>query len=118
MKWISEAERLPAIAQKVLLAVPRQHGEFWDLKIAQLLVRHEDVFPRPVAKGSRWPTDYYWDSSRDGRDVCLITGNSWWALMDNIPLPPGAEHMAERGFHYIAQPTPVFVSQSRPSCQH
>lgn len=112
MKWISEAEKLPPIAQKVLLAVPRQFGEFWDLKVAQLLVRHEDVSPRPVAKGSRWPTEWYWDSSQCGRDTTLVTGNSWWALMDDIPLPPGAEHAAARGFHYIIQPMPVFVSQA------
>jgi hypothetical protein len=110
MKWISEAEQLPPIAQKVLLAVPRQTGEFWDLKVAQLLVRHEDVAPRPVPKGSRWPVEWSWNSGRD--DVTLVTGNSWWSLMDDISLPPGAEHKTERGFHYIAQPVPVFVTQA------
>lgn len=107
MKWISEAEQLPPVAQKVLLAVPRQGGEFWDLKVAQLLIQNEDVTPRPVPPGSRWPTEWYWNS---GRDTTLVTGNSWWALMDDIPLPPGAQHMTERGFHYIAQPEPVFVA--------
>lgn len=111
MKWISEADDLPKIAQKVLLAVPRQFGEFWDLSVAQLLVRHEGVFPRPVAKGSRWPVDYYW--SRDAKDTILVTGNSWWALVNEIPLPPGAEHKTERGYHYIAQPEIVFVSQTK-----
>ena len=113
MKWISEEHELPRVAQKVLLAVPRQNGEFWDLKVAQLLVRHEDVVPLPVKKGSRWPVEYSWDSSRDGKDVTLVTGNAWWALLDDIPLPPGATHMQDRGFHYIAQPEPVWVPGGR-----
>lgn len=111
LTWISETERLPPVAQKVLLAVPRQCGEFWDLNVAQILIRHEGVMPKPIAKGDRWPVDYYW--SRDKRDTILITGNAWWALTDKIPLPPGAEHMTERGFHYVAQPSPVFISQSK-----
>lgn len=111
MKWISEADQLPPIAQPVLLAHPRQTGEFWDLRVAQLLVHHEGVVPRPIKKGERWATDYFWDASRDGRYTTLVTGNSWWALLDDIPLPPGAEHRTERGYHYIAQPTPVFVGQ-------
>lgn len=113
MKWISEAEQLPEIAQKVLLAHPRQTGEFWDLHVAQLLVRHEGVVPRPIAKGDRWATEYFWDWSNDGRGTVLVTGNSWWARMDEIPLPPGAEHQTIRGFHCIVQPTPVFVGQWR-----
>jgi hypothetical protein len=112
LNWISEAEKLPIIAQHVLLAVPRQVGEFWDLKMAQLLVAHEDVVPLPVAKGSRWPSQWYWDSSRGGdRYVTLVTGNAWWALLNEINLPPGAEHRSERGYYYIAQPLPVFVTQ-------
>jgi hypothetical protein len=110
MKWISEAEQLPKIAQEVLLAVPRQGGEFWDLKVAQLLVRHEDVAPHPVKTGSRWPVDWWWSWNRDGGASVLVTGNSWWALLDDIPLPPGAEHKTDRGFHYIAQPKRVWVS--------
>lgn len=115
MKWISEAEALPAIGQVVLLAHPRQSGEFWDITTAQLLVQYEGVFPRPVAKGSRWPTEFYWEANRGGSvksHPFLVSGNSWWALLDDIPLPPGAEHKTERGFHYVAQPLPVFVGQS------
>jgi hypothetical protein len=113
VKWISEAERLPPIAQPVLLAVPRQTGEFWDLTVAKLLVQYEGVVPRPVPRGSEWPTRYFWDSSRDGRATTLVTGNSWWAMLDDIPLPPGAVHRIERGEHCIAQPELVFVPQSR-----
>lgn len=109
MKWISEAEALPIIAQPVLLAHPRQFDNFWDLKVAQLLVRHEGVAPRPVPKGSKWAIDYWWDSSRDGKDIHMVTGNSWWAMLDDIPLPPGAEHKSERGYHFIGQPIPIWV---------
>lgn len=109
MKWISEADSLPKIAQKVLLAVPRQEGGFWDIKAAQLLVRHEGVAPQPVKKGSQWPTHFWWDSSPNGADQTLVTGNSWWMPMDDMPLPPGAEHMRDRGFHYISQPNRVWV---------
>jgi hypothetical protein len=115
MKWISEAESLPRIAQLILLAVPRQQGEFWDITTAQLLVRYEGVAPRPVAKGSRWPAEYWWESSRGGSSQShpfLLTGNAWWSLLDDIPLPPGAEHMNERGYHYIAQPELVFIPQA------
>jgi hypothetical protein len=113
MKWISEAERLPPIAQTVLLAHPRQFGEFWDITTAKLLVHYEGVVPAPVAKGSKWPTTYYWEANHGGSAQShpyLVSGNSWWALLDDIPLPPGAEHKTERGYHYIAQPEPVFVA--------
>lgn len=114
MKWISEAEALPQIAQEVLLAHPRQQGEFWDITTARLLVQHEGVAPMPVPKGAEWATTYYWETNRGGSATShpfLITGNSWWTLMDDIPLPPGAEHMFERGYHYVAQPKPVWVSR-------
>jgi len=112
VKWVSESERLPKIAQKVLLAHPRQFDNFWDIKVAQLLVSYEGVVPRPVPRGSKWATEYWWDSSRDGREINLITGNSWWALFDQIPLPPGAEHAHERGYHFISQPTLIWVGKS------
>lgn len=114
MKWISEAEQLPPIAQNVLLAVPRQFVEFWDLTTAKLLVQYEGVTPLPISKGQKWPTTYWWERNHGGsikRHPCLITGNAWWTLLDAIPLPPGAEHRTERGHHYIAQPSPVFVMQ-------
>lgn len=114
MKWISEADDLPRIAQLVLLAHPRQFSDFWDITTAQLLVRHEGVIPRPVPKGTRWPTEYWWETNRGGSAQShpfLVSGNSWWALLDDIPLPPGAEHRTERGYHYVAQPSLVFVPQ-------
>lgn len=114
MKWISEAEALPKIAQLVLLAHPRQQGEFWDITTAKMLVQYEGVVPVPVAKGSRWPTTYYWESNHGGSfqsHPYLITGNSWWSLLDDISLPPGAEHLMERGYCYVAQPVSVFVAQ-------
>jgi hypothetical protein len=117
MKWISESEALPPIAQTVLLAHPRQAGEFWDITTARLLVRYEGVVPRPVPKGSRWPAEYWWEANRGGSAQSypfLVSGNSWWALLDDIPLPPGAEHRTESGQHYIVQPELVFVPQGAP----
>ncbi len=114
MKWISESEALPEIAQTVLLAHPRQTGEFWDITTARLLVQYDGVAPQPVPKGSRWPSTYYWEANRGGSvqsHPFLVTGNNWWALLDDIPLPPGAEHKTERGQYYVVQPTPVFVPQ-------
>jgi hypothetical protein len=115
MNWVSEAEELPPIAQPILLAAPRQGGEFWDLTTAQLLVQYEGVVPRPVPKGTRWPTTYYWERNLRGGSAnshpILVTGNAWWALLDEIPLPPGAEHRSERGRHYVVQPQPIFVGQ-------
>jgi hypothetical protein len=111
IKWTSEADELPKVAQKVLLATPRQDGEFWDLQVAQILIRHEGVVPQPVTKGGRWATDYYWGYDKDG--MKLVTGNAWWAPLDTIPLPPGAEHKFERGYHYVSQPAPIFVAQRK-----
>ncbi len=114
MKWISEEKALPQIGQVVLLAHPRQADDVWDIRTAQLLAQYEGIIPLPVLKGSRWPTTYYWELNRGGSaqsHPVLITGNSWWALLNDIPLPPGAEHRTERGYHYVAQPEPVFVAQ-------
>ena|SRR5882757_6504880 len=116
MKWISEAEALPEIAQTVLLAHPRQHDQFLDITTAKLLVQYEGVVPVPVAKGSKWPSTYYWETNHGGSvksHPYLVSGNSWWTLMDSIPLPPGAEHRLERGHHYIAQPSLIFVPQGQ-----
>ncbi len=116
MKWISESEALPEIAQVVLLLHPRQSGEFWNLTTAMLLVQYDGVVPVPVAKGARWPTTYFWETNHGGSvksHPYLVSGNSWWSILDDIPLPTGAEHKNDRGFHYIAQPVPVFVGQSR-----
>src|SRR5262245_54211539 len=98
IRWISEGQRLPPIGLSVFVAHPRQSGEFWDIKVQCLLCRHEDVIPKPIKAGSRWPTDYYWRGIRAGRDdVHLVTGNSYWALMNEIPLPPGAMHREING---------------------
>lgn len=113
MKWISEAEALPKIGQTVLFMAPRQFDTCWDISTARLLVRHEDVHPVPVKPGTRWPVEYSWCRGSGPRsDVCLVTGNGWWAALDDIPLPPGAEHVLDHpGGHYIAQPTPCFIAQ-------
>lgn len=116
LKWIGECEALPKIGQSILLATPRQRGEFWDLWVARLLARHEDVFPMPVVAGGDWPTDYYWERNGGTRDTCLVTGNGWWASLTDIPLPPGATHSGdERGYHYIRQIGDVFVPKARIS---
>lgn len=115
MRWISEAEALPPVAQKILLAHPRQTGEFWDLCTAQLLIQYEGVAPVPVKRGDRWPTTYWWSASKDTGATYLVTGNSWWTLLDTIPLPPGAMHKLDREFHYIAQPELVWVGQKQSS---
>lgn len=109
--WISEREALPPVAQQVLLATPRQTSEFWDLAVARLLVRHEGVVPLPVEPGARWPTDYYWQRGQFGRDHSLVTGNGWWALLDQIPLPPGAAHRNINGFHCLIQTAACFIPQ-------
>lgn len=109
MKWISEADQLPPIAQPVFYTAPRQSGEFWDTTVARLLVHYEGVCPRPVKAGDQWPTTYHWSHDHFSANTSLVTGNGWWAWMDDIPLPPGAEHRKERGQHYIAQIGECFV---------
>lgn len=114
MKWVSEAEALPPIGQSVLLMVPRQAGEFWDLHAAGLAADYDGVAPHPVAPGSRWPVKFWWNISKRGREPVLVTGNAWWAEASDIPLPPGAEHRrGPRGDHYIAQPERVWVDQGK-----
>jgi len=111
IKWISESNRLPLVGQNVLLATPRQAGKFWDIQTAVLLARHEDVNPRPVQSGGKWPVDYYW--GRSVHDTCLVTGNGWWALLDRIPLPPKAAHDFSNGYHSVRQVGDVFVPRLR-----
>ena len=103
LTWISEATALPKIGQVVFLATPRQSGEFWDISAARLSSAHEDVSPRPVSAGERWPTDFFWSRSHIGGDTSLVTGNGWWASMVSIPLPPGAVHCAEGGYDLVRQ---------------
>lgn len=116
MHWISEGDALPKIGQPVLLCSPRQHAEFWDMRVACILVRHEGVVPLPVPSGSEWPIQYYWGSPRgDDRGYPLITGNSWWASFDGINLPPRAihRHMGPRNDHVILQDGDVWIGPSK-----
>lgn len=114
MKWISEAEELPKVGETVLFMVPRQADNIWDISTAVLLVTHEDVRPRPIKPGARWPVDYSWCRGRGRSDVCLVTGNGWWARLDDIPLPPGAAHRTDHpGGHYIEQIGNPFIPQGK-----
>jgi hypothetical protein len=47
----------------------------------------------------------------DARNPILVTGNAWWAPMNNIALPPHAEHRVIRGDNCIVQTSPIWVGQ-------
>lgn len=114
LNWTREDVALPRIAQPILLAHPRQSGDFWDLAIGKLLVKHEDVCPIPRPRGHRWPTDWWWEVNRGGSaqsNPWLVTGNNYWAALDAIPLPPGAAHARDRSYHYLIQTAKAFVGQ-------
>lgn len=102
LKWISEEEGLPPVAQRVLLLSPRQMGEWWDPRIAMILVRYEEVVPHPVRKGDLWPTNFYWNYGGQ-QQTCLVTGNAYWASLEHINLPPGAEHYSDKRSRAIKQ---------------
>lgn len=113
IEWKSEAEALPDIAETVLLATPRQFGDVWDIRTAKLLISHEGVLPLPVMAGKKWPTNYWWGVGHGNGEPVLVTGNSWWAKLDKIPLPPGAAHATgQMGDTYIAQPVSVWIPPS------
>lgn len=108
--WISESIKLPKIGQAVLLITPGQGDAFWKIRSAQLLVRHEAVFPLPVKPGQgKWPTDYYWSLCHFGDHTCLVTGNGFWALMNGFPLPPKARHGSRNGYYFIEQHEDAFI---------
>lgn len=111
LEWINEGERLPPVGQKVFLAVPSQGADYWTLHVAQLLIRHEDVKPRPISAGGEWPTEYFWGVSRQPGDAVLVTGNGWWASFRDIPLPPLAEHAIDREFNYVRQTKYAWVDR-------
>lgn len=113
LNWISEQDKLPIVGQTVLLATPRQMGGFWDIETACILIRFEGVTPMPVPAGSeRWPTEYYWGKPRgQNTSTSLVTGNGWWASLADIPLPPQAEHGAERGYEFVRQVGHVWIGQ-------
>ncbi|GEP11746.1 hypothetical protein [Methylobacterium gnaphalii] len=113
LKWISEGDALPKVGQVVLVATPRSVGEFWNVATARLLIRFEEVAAVPVKAGSAWPSDYWWGYGRQGQEVGLITGNGFWAALEAIPLPPGAEHQHMNGYHAVAQIGDVFIPQKR-----
>jgi hypothetical protein len=116
VKWIREDQALPRIAQPILLAHPRQSGDFWDILTAKLLVRHEDVCPIPKPQGD-WPTEWWWETNRGGSaqsSPILVTGNSWWTHLDDIPpnLPPGAQHVHDaHGYRYVIQTEAFWVQK-------
>ena len=115
LEWISEGEALPKIGQKILLVHPCQSNEFWKIESAWLMARHEDVVPRPIKAGERWPTDYAWQRGEGGfgSPLCLlVTGNGWWASLEGIPLPPGAAHRMINGYHCVEQTHEVFIPQA------
>lgn len=101
MKWTSESEALPEIAQDVFYTKPRADGKFWRIYIACILCRHEDVQPEPVEPGERMPTDYYWSKSGYSGDRFLLDGRGWWAPITGIDMPPGAAHQNINGFDCI-----------------
>ena len=109
--WQSEEDALPNIAQPVFLAYPRQMGEFWDIYVARILTRCEGVSPVPVKRGTDWPTNYWWSIGRGDDNHLLVTGNSWWAPMTGIALPPHAEHLNIRGDDCIVQISNAWVGQ-------
>lgn len=112
MHWQSERDALPRIGERVLLLVPRQGGEWWDMSVAWLAVDYDGVVPHPVAPGSRWPRDFWWHATPDHRHPVLVTGNAYWCSLGELPLPPGATHVwGPRGEHAIAQPTLIWVGQ-------
>jgi len=113
IEWRSEEDALPKIGQSVLLASLRQLGEYWDLSSSMILVKHEGVVPRPIRKGSAWPTDFWWGDGRDPKNIRLITGNAWWASWTDISLPPGAVHKSIRGYDVIEQIGTIFIPQNR-----
>lgn len=118
IEWISEGTALPVVGQNVLVAKPRKFQEWWDLSVGCILIRHEGVPVMPVKAGTKWPTNYYWSLSTDKRSTSLITGNAYWAALDELPLPPGAEHYFEREYHAIKLVGECFIPQSgnkRPS---
>jgi hypothetical protein len=113
INWISEESALPHVGEVVLRCHPRQFEEFWNMDVAQLLIRHEGVIPIPVPRGSKWPIDYYWCRRGETRSTSLVTGNGWWARFEGLPLPPMAEHRrGRRGEHYIAQTGEAFIPRA------
>lgn len=116
LEWISESEQLPLVGETILLATPRQFDVFWDIRTAWLSVRHEDVLPVPVKPGGRWPVDYSWrlGNSRDA-GIVIVSGNSWWSRLDQISLPPGANHRIVNGYHCIEQLGSVFIPKGANS---
>jgi hypothetical protein len=105
--WISEAERLPDIAQDVLFL--HAHGDgFFKVAVACILVAHEGVQPRPADPEGKAPTDFWWNigGSAAGRHVHLATGKYWWAPLTELNLPAGAEHRNSRGMDYIVRVKP------------
>lgn len=58
--------------------------------------------PHPVRKGELWPTEFYWSYGTQ-QQTCLVTGNAYWASLDSINLPPGAEHYRDKVSHAIKQ---------------
>lgn len=114
LDWVSEEDRLPPIAQTVLVALPRRSDPLWDIRVGYVFVRHEGVAPHPVKRGDRWPVDFFWGFAPGHRDTSLITGNGFWSSLSSINLPPGAAHSFARGQHWIAQSDFEWIGMQEP----
>lgn len=106
--WTRETVALPKIAQPVLLIRPGHNtNSYWLAHVACILVRHEDVTPHPINIGDEMPSDFYWSPGFFSTDVALVTGDGYWAPLNNIALPDGLEHKQSRGRDYIMSAPPI-----------
>ncbi|WP_417821297.1 hypothetical protein [Terasakiella sp.] len=99
MKWHKEDKSLPQVGQDVLLLYKRGDGYVRPLMVT-LLIRHEGVTPKPVKKGEKMPTDYYWAKHGDINNPVLINGEKYWSDMSEMELPEGVSHVtSDNGYH-------------------
>jgi hypothetical protein len=81
--WHRVEDKLPEVAQVVLVASPRK--DHWQVRSARLYIRHEGVRPTPEQIADR-PTDFWFDSAYPGTgDMRLVRPGVMWAEM---PAPP------------------------------
>lgn len=101
LTWTRLGDRLPEVAQHILLASKREGDGFWRVRDAVLLIRHEDVHPSISDFGRDGIPSLWWFDSiycnKAGADIRLPRPDHLWTPMPVPDEPPKTADIVRAG---------------------